>query len=140
MRYSGGNVVNGQAHERSYDAPMLDKAVDNGQRGLRAYREPYPLGLAQYGSVDPYNLAAQIHQRAAAVAVVDRGVGLDHVVERFSRSVLMVRPRALMIPSVTVGPPLRANALPRATTQSPTRISSGVAPLHQPEAARQALS
>ena len=67
IAYSGGNVVNGQAHERSYDTPMLDKAVDNGQRGLRAYREPYPLGLAQYGSVDPYNLAAQIHQRAAAV-------------------------------------------------------------------------
>ena len=68
--------------------------------------------------VHPDHLAACVDQRAAGVAVVDRRVRLDHVVD-----LVVVRRRisrwiALTIPAVTVR--LRPNGLPIATTESPT--------------------
>ena len=69
--------------------------------------------------VDADHLAVGIEQRAARVALVDGGVGLQVVVERI---LLSERPRAEMMPAVTEWP--RPNGLPIAITQSPTRTLS----------------
>ena len=71
--------------------------------------------------VDADQLAAQVDQRAAGVAGVDRRVGLDEllVARRRRRA---ERPTALTMPEVTVWP--TPNGLPIATTKSPTLIAS----------------
>ena len=70
---------------------MLDFAVllelaDDFAGGVDRHREPDPdvavvAGVLDLG-VDPDHLALFVDQRAAGVAGVDRGVGLDHVRDR----------------------------------------------------------
>ena len=60
---------------------MLDEAVDDGGGDGGAYGEAYALGLAVDGGADADDVAVHVDDGAAAVAVVDGGVGLDHVVE-----------------------------------------------------------
>ena len=52
--------------------------------------------------VDADHPAAAVDQRAAAVARVQRGVGLDHVVDQVAVMLRSVRPSALTTPAVTV--------------------------------------
>ena len=59
------------------------------------------LAAAGDGGVDADDLAARVEQRAAAVAGVDRGVGLDEVVEDVPFSTGMLRPMAETMPLVT---------------------------------------
>ena len=73
--------------------------------------------------VDADDLAREVEQRAAGVAGIDRGVGLDEVV--VGRRAPMLRPLALTMPAVTVCS--RPKGLPIATTQSPGAHRVGVA-------------
>src|SRR5207248_11656971 len=64
-------------------APLYPPAVDE-LRGdafdhVGGDREPDALAGGDDGGVDPDDLATQVHERAARVARVDRGVGLDEV-------------------------------------------------------------
>ncbi len=68
------------------------------------------------GGVDADDLAVHVEQRAAGVAPVDGGVGLDEVVVR---SLVDVAAAGATMPAVTEPP--RPNGLPIASTQSPTR-------------------
>ncbi len=84
-----------------------------------------PLRGGDDGAVDADQAALRVHQRAAGIAHVDGGVGLDEilvagdVVEEMPRS---LRPMAETMPIVTVWP--TASGLPMANTTSPTRSLS----------------
>ena len=85
---------------------------------------PWPLGVDR--GVDADGLAADVAQRAARVAEVDRRVGLDEVLEvRRAAEDVEVRcgPAALMMPTVTE-PRSSPSGLPIAIAQSPTRSLS----------------
>ena len=58
------------------------------------------LARAEDAGVDADELAARVHQRAAGIAAVDRGVGLDEIL--VSEKPRFLRPSALMMPSDTL--------------------------------------
>ena len=68
------------------------------------------------GGVDADDLAVEVEERAARVALVDGGVGLDEVLvaDRPRRFSPMTRFLALTMPMVTVCP--RPSGLPMAST------------------------
>ena len=68
--------------------------------------------------VDADHLAVDVEERPAGVAVVDRRVGLDRVVDREVVRRFICRWSALTMPLVTVSS--SPNGLPIATTVSPT--------------------
>ena len=79
-------------------------------------------GLARDLRVHPDHAAFEVEQRAAGVAVVQRGVGLDRAVDREAVRAPGCRgPAPLTMPAVTV--PSSPNGLPIATTGSPSRRS-----------------
>jgi hypothetical protein len=74
---------------------------------------------AEDGGVDAEEAAVDVDERAAGVAGVDRGVGLDEVLVAFDLGEMpMLRPLALTMPLVTVSP--IPKGLPMARTRSPT--------------------
>jgi hypothetical protein len=80
---------------------------DEVRRRLDRDREAEALGVARDRGVDADDGARRVEERAAAVAGVDRGVGLEEVVELDRLAGLLVldvmlRPVAEMIPFVTV--------------------------------------
>ena len=81
--------------------------------------------------VDADQPARAVDQRAAGVAGVECGVGLDDVLDDARwptrRAVGSDRPSALTTPAVTE--PVRPSGLPTATTSWPTRSRVGVAEL-----------
>ena len=78
---------------------------------------------ARDGGVDADDAAAAVGERAARVAGVERGVGLDHVVDDAARSAVgSERPSAETTPAVTE--PAKPFGLPIATTSWPTRSRS----------------
>ena len=80
--------------------------------------EPWPPPVCDL-RVDADHAAVGVEQRAARVAGVDRGVGLDHVGDREAVGRLDLALRAPdTMPVVTVR--LKPNGLPIATTGSPT--------------------
>ena len=84
-------------------------------------------GLAGDRRVDADDLAADAHQRAAGVARIDGGVGLDEVLDAAlapARQPVSARPLALTMPEVTVKVSPSPSGLPMASTHSPTRASS----------------
>ena len=87
-------------HGRASGWPA-DACASSGRAMLIGIAKPMPWLLAGAGRVDADDLAARVEQRAAAVARVDRGVGLDEVVEDGPPSTGMVRPIAEMMPLVT---------------------------------------
>ena len=93
---------------------------------LMGIAKPMPLrAAAADGGVHPDDLAPQVEERAAGVARVDGGVGLEEVVVAGSGrggTSSLVRPLALMMPALTVCE--SPNGLPMATTQSPTSMAS----------------
>src|SRR5439155_16841588 len=71
--------------------------------------------------------AARVEQRAAGIPRIDRGIGLDHVLERaFPLLVRHARSRAETIP--VVSDQSRPNGLPMANTFCPT-LRSALAPI-----------
>ena len=63
--------------------------------------KPMPFAVRGDGRVDADDVAGRVEQRPAGVAGVDRGVGLDEVVEVRFPSVVIERPVADTIPLVT---------------------------------------
>ena len=76
-----GNISPGEADERPHHTAMLNQTLDDRAGHGRADREADPLGVAQDGSVDAYHLAIEVDQGPAAVTLVNRGVGLQEVVQ-----------------------------------------------------------
>ena len=74
-------------------------------------------GVGEDRGVDADHLAARVEQRAARVAGIDRGVGLQHVGAALFGDRQARARVALITPTLTVWP--RPNGLPIATTQSP---------------------
>ena len=70
----------------------------------------------------PISSPRGVDQRAAGVALVDRRVGLDEVLEAAVAGAAVARPLALTMPIVTVWP--TPSGLPTASTTSPTRTAS----------------
>src|SRR6185503_863099 len=64
--------------------PGLDDLFHHGLGHRGWYREPYAdraAGLREDRGIDADQVAARVDQRAARIALVDRGVGLDEVLE-----------------------------------------------------------
>ena len=83
-----------------------------------------PLRRGHDGAIDADQPAFRIDQRAAGVAHVDRGVGLDEILVAgdLVEQAECLRPRAETMPIVTVWP--TSSGLPMANTTSPTRSLS----------------
>src|SRR5262249_31557973 len=75
------------AHEAARHFTFIDDLVHDAARHVGGDRETdalVPAGLArQDGRVDTNQLAVRVDQRPARVAAVNRGVGLDEILEAF---------------------------------------------------------
>jgi hypothetical protein len=69
------------ADEAAPDAPLLDEPRGHPARGVARYREADALRGADDGRVDADDLAARVDKRSPGIAGIERGVGLDHVVD-----------------------------------------------------------
>ena len=94
-------------------------------------RDGIPVGRATVGDVarrrrgvDPDDLTGGVEERPAGVPRLERGAGLDQVLEVLDVAAVTVdvdgRPSAVTVPSVTVGRPGLFKAFPIATTFWPT--------------------
>jgi hypothetical protein len=111
---------------------MIDSStVLGGRDGNRKADADRAAGLRIDRRIDAEQVAVGVDQRAARVAEVDRGIGLDEVLEMVD--VQVVAPQAEMMPMVTVWP--TPNGLPIASTTSPTRAWSGMAQHHHRQVA-----
>ena len=66
----------------------LDELLHHGMGEIDRDREAVPrieAGLARDGRVDPNDVAAHVDERSARIPRVDRGVGLDEVLDRVAR-------------------------------------------------------
>src|SRR4051794_27808985 len=82
FRNLGREVLQGDANSAAADFTIFDDLVHDGARHVDRDREPdadIAAAWRQDSGVDPDQPAAQIDERAARVAWVDRGVGLDEV-------------------------------------------------------------
>ena len=77
-----GEILNRHAEQAALDLAMLDQRVHDAHghvdRDGEANADVAAVGRQDRG-VDAHQLAAQVHQRAAGVAGVDGGVGLDEI-------------------------------------------------------------
>jgi hypothetical protein len=74
----------GAAHLAVADQVVGDASGEVDRHG-EPVAEPATHGLGHDRCVHPDHLAAQVHERTARVALVDRGVGLDEVLDRVVR-------------------------------------------------------
>ena len=104
----------------AHPAVAQQRLDDPPRRGVHRHREPQP-GARDRG-VDPDDAARRVGERAAGVAGVERGVGLDDVLDHPARPPAAggqrAGPSALTTPAVTE--PARPSGLPTATTSCPT--------------------
>ena len=80
-----GDFLDGDAEVGVLDLAARDQRVGDRANRVRRDREPdadVGAGVAGDLRVDADHLAGRVEERAAGVAVVDRGVGLDRVVDR----------------------------------------------------------
>lgn len=115
------NILNAE-HRALHDSVLLqvdDHFLDDRRRnGERIADVSAAARLDQ--RIDAYQLTFRVDQRAAAVARIDRCVGLDERLEaELARSAFRLRPLALTMPAVIVL--RRSNGLPMASTHSPKR-------------------
>jgi len=82
---------------------VRDQLLGNVPDQIDRIAKPIPLSARIDRGVDSDRLAADVAQRAARVAEVDRGVGLDEVLEVGvpPKMLRFERPCALMMPTVT---------------------------------------
>src|SRR5205814_7864846 len=73
------------AEPRADHTPGLPQVAQNRLRAVDRHREADRLRLLGDERVDADDVAAAVHERAARVARVDRGVGLDHGLLREAR-------------------------------------------------------
>src|SRR5207302_5981035 len=79
-----GDAVYAHAELAALDRAELDQLLHDAASHVHRDREAdadVAAGAREYRGVDPDQLAAQVHQRAAGVARIDRGVGLNEVLE-----------------------------------------------------------
>ena len=95
--HGGRDVGDAHAHPRPADAPVLQDGLHDGHDGEAADGEAHALRASHDGGVDADDLAVEVDKRAAAVALVDGGVGLDQVRQRL----LLRRQRCSMRPAGT---------------------------------------
>ena len=86
-----GNVVGHQLHaqSRALDRSVLDELGHHTPYGFDRHREPDPHAGARGamdGGVHADEAATTVEQRTARVARIDRGVGLDHIVDGGARN------------------------------------------------------
>src|SRR5258708_25891841 len=74
----------GYADEAARDAAVADQPRGNERRSVDADGEADPLRLGDDGSVDADDFAARVDERTAGVAGIQRGIGLDDVVDQAS--------------------------------------------------------
>jgi len=88
-------------------------------RGIAGDGETDALRAADDGGVDADHLGRGRHQRPAGVAGIERGIGLDHVLDGRPLTERIERPSAETTPAVTVDS--KPRGLPIATTNCPRR-------------------
>ena len=97
------HLVAGDAEARAAHAAVLQHLGQHVLRRVGGDREADALRAHDDGGVDADHLAARVDQRPAGVAGVERGIGLDHVVDQ---AAVLARaasgPTALTMPAVTV--------------------------------------
>src|SRR5207244_1235609 len=73
------------AKKRMLHLLMRDELAGDLLREVRRNAVPDVGGAARNGDVDSDNASLDVGERAAAVAGIDRGIGLQHVLERLAR-------------------------------------------------------
>ena len=96
------NVLTRDADVAARDLPVANQSRHDELGGVARYGKAQALRRQDDGGVDADDFAARVDQRAAAVAGVEGGVGLDHVVDQRPPTLRKVRPIALTTPAVTV--------------------------------------
>jgi hypothetical protein len=117
-----GDLLDADAEPAAAKLAELAQLIDHAGHGLGGHRKAdadRAAGRRDDQGVDADHFAVEVEQRAAGIAAVDGGVGLDVVV---IGTRLMSRLRAETMPAVTVPP--RLNGLPIAITHSPSRSLS----------------
>ena len=121
-------VLDADAEVAADEPTLFDQRGQHLLDHVHGDREREALALGIDRRVDADDLALEVQERTARVSRVDGRIGLEEVKYAspppmaLSGTSLVVRPRALKMPAVTVCE--RPSGLPIATTQSPTAIQS----------------
>ncbi|MDF3039254.1 MAG: hypothetical protein K0Q71_1960 [Thermomicrobiales bacterium] len=75
-------VLRGDTEEGAPHAPFVDEEAGHPARGVDRHREADALRPLDDGGIDPDHAPAGVNQRSSRVAGVERGVGLDDILDQ----------------------------------------------------------
>src|SRR5258708_37858233 len=80
-----GHVLAGDPDETAPDASLLDEPRRDPPGGVAGDGETDALGRPDDGGVHPDDAAVRVDQRTTGIARIERGIGLDDVVDQTTR-------------------------------------------------------